>query len=69
MALFVLKLKRNILCIIITFNFEVSFFNTLCRYSCLISLSSLDGSPGYIVLPPLSTMCLYNSLLISISAA
>ena len=36
----------------------VSPFSTLSKYNCLISLSSLDGNPGYIVEPPDKTMCL-----------
>merc|ERR1719431_945749 len=48
---------------------SVSPLRTRSRYNCLISLSSLLGSPGYIVDPPDNTICLYSSGLISISPA
>ena len=44
--------------LLLTDNLVVSPFNTRSRYSCLISLSSLLGRPGYMVLPPDSTICL-----------
>ncbi|KAF3837206.1 hypothetical protein F7725_004670 [Dissostichus mawsoni] len=36
--------------------YTVSPSSTLSRYSCFISLSSLDGSPGYMVVPPERTI-------------
>ena len=42
----------------LTASLSVSPFRTLSRYSCLISLSSLEGRPGYMVEPPDRTMCL-----------
>ena len=47
----------------------MSFFSTLSKYNCLISRSKRLGRPGYIVEPPESTICLYNSARISMSAA
>lgn len=41
-----------------TFNRVGSPFNTLVKYSCFISFSSLLGSPGYILEPPDRTTCL-----------
>lgn len=52
-----------------TFNLDPSPPRTLVRYSCFISFSNLDGNPGYIELPPLRTMCLYSSCLVSTAAA
>lgn len=41
-----------------TFNLLGSPPNTLVKYNCFISFSNLLGKPGYMLLPPLSTICL-----------
>jgi len=38
------------------------------RYSCFISFSRRDGSPGYILEPPERTTCLYSSVRMSTAA-
>ena len=42
----------------LTASLSVSPLRTLSKYSCLISRSSRDGRPGYMVDPPDRTMCL-----------
>ena len=44
-----------------TFKRVGSPFSTRVRYSCFISFSRREGSPGYILEPPESTICLYSS--------
>lgn len=58
----------QLLLLLLTDNLSMSFLSTRSKYSCLISRSKRLGRPGYMVEPPDSTMCLYNSGLISISA-
>lgn len=53
----------------LTDNLSMSFFSTRSKYNCLISLSNRLGRPGYMVEPPDSTICLYSSVRMSISAA
>ena len=45
----------------LTFKRVGSPFNTRVRYSCFISFSRREGSPGYMLEPPERTTCLYNS--------
>lgn len=42
---------------------------TLVSHSCFSSFSSLEGSPGYMLLPPLKTIALNRLLRTSTSAA
>lgn len=48
---------------ILTESLSTSPLSTRSRQSCLSSLSSREGRPGYMVEPPERTMCLQNSAL------
>ena len=51
-----------------TFKRVGSPWSTRVRYSCFISFSRRDGSPGYILEPPERTTCLYSSVRMSTAA-
>jgi len=51
-----------------TFKRVGSPLSTRVRYSCFISFSKREGSPGYILEPPERTTCLYSSVRMSTAA-